>query len=400
MKSASAHIITVNGGSSSVKFALFSSDERPARQLNGLIERVGSPDATLVVIDRDGTTIDRRPLGTADHKQAAEQIADWLARRVGNDDVLGVGHRIVHGGVHLVEHQVVTAQVMSALRDATSLDLAHLPREIPLIEVFQRRFTGVPQIACFDTAFHHPLPRVAKLLPIPRKYDEAGVRRLGFHGLSYTFLMDELGRLGGPDAAGGKVILAHLGSGASMAAVSNGRPIDTTMSFTPTAGLVMGTRSGDLDPGTLLYLMRQEKLTPEQTDAFVNGRCGLLGVSETSADMRDLLRQRDADIRAAEAVELFCYQARKYIGAFAAALDGLDTLVFAGGIGERSPEVRGEICQRLGFLGVKVDAMRNQQSSSVISADDSRVTVRVIPTDEEIVIARSVLQVLRERVGQ
>jgi acetate kinase len=236
------------------------------------------------------------------------------------------------------------------------------------------------------------MPRVAKLLPIPRRYDEAGIRRMGFHGLSYTFLIDELRRLAGDQIANGRVILAHLGSGASMTAMNGGRPIDTSMGFTPTAGLVMGTRPGDLDPGLLLYLMREEKLSPEQMDDFINRQCGLAGVSMTGSDMRNLIARRDSDIRAVEAVDLFCYQARKWIGSFAAAIGGLDTLVFSGGIGEHSPEVREAICRHLEFLGVSIDATRNVKSAGIISKDDNRVVVRVIPTDEEIVIARAILQ--------
>jgi len=269
------------------------------------------------------------------------------------------------------------------------LDLAHLPREIAMIEAFEAHFPSVRQVACFDTAFHRDLPRVAQLLPIPRRYDRAGVRRLGFHGLSYTYLMEELGRLG---ADGGRIVLAHLGSGASMAAVKDGRPVDTSMAFTAMAGLVMGTRCGDLDPGFLVYLMREEKLGADQIDDFISKQCGLLGVSETSPDMHELIGRRTTDTRAAEAVELFCYQARKQIGAYAAALDGLDSLVFAGGIGEHSPEVRSEICLGLGFLGVEIDPDANAANSVLISTSDSRVSVRVIPTDEEIVIARIVLR--------
>ncbi|MDB5296069.1 MAG: acetate kinase [Phycisphaerales bacterium] len=395
-----AHVVTVNGGSSSIKFAVFARGDPPARVMTGLVERIGSPDATLVAtgVDGDGR-VERRPVDVSDHGRAAELVGDWLDGRVDRASLVGVGHRIVHGGPGLVEHQDVTDVVLAELRRARPLDLAHLPRELSLLDAFRARFAGVPQVACFDTAFHRDLPRVARLLPIPRRYDEAGVRRMGFHGLSFTYLMEELGRAAGPGAAEGRVILAHLGSGASMAAVRGGRPVDTTMGFTPTAGLVMGTRPGDLDPGLLTYLMRREGLTPEQADRLINERCGLLGVSGTSSDMRDLVGRRGGDVRAAEAVELFCYQARKFVGGFAAALGGLDTLVFAGGIGERSPEVRDEICRGLGFLGVRLDGARNGGSAPVISADDSRVGVRVIPTDEEVVIARTVFRLHGGRTG-
>jgi acetate kinase len=250
-------------------------------------------------------------------------------------------------------------------------------------------------VACFDTAFHHDLPRVARLLPIPRRYEAQGVRRYGFHGLSYAYLMEELVRLGDPAATKGRVILAHLGNGASLAAVRDGKSIDTSMGFTPTAGLVMSTRSGDLDPGLAPYLARTEQITAKQFYEMVNQQSGLLGVSEISPDMRDLLAQEVADVRAAEAVALFCYQAKKWIGSFAAALGGLDTLVFAGGIGENASLVRARICEGLSFLGVELNETRNAKNAAVISTDASRATVRVMRTDEELMIARSVCRVLK-----
>ena len=277
----------------------------------------------------------------------------------------------------------------------SSVDPDHLPREIELIETFRQRHPKLPQVACFDTAFHQTMPRVAKLLPIPRRFDAKGVQRYGFHGLSYAYLMEELARLGDPAATNGRVILAHLGNGASLAAVRDGKSIDTSMSFTPTAGLVMSTRSGDLDPGLAPYLARTEQMTTEQFYKMVNHESGLLGVSETSSDMRDLLAHEADDVRAAEAVALFCYQAKKWIGSFAAALGGLDTLVFAGGIGENAPLVRARICDGLGFLGIEIEERRNAASEGVISTNASRATVRVIRTDEDLMIARSVRGILK-----
>jgi acetate kinase len=236
------------------------------------------------------------------------------------------------------------------------------------------------------------MPRVAKLLPIPRRFDAKGIQRYGFHGLSYAYLMEELARLGDPAAATGRVILAHLGNGASLAAVRDGKSMDTSMGFTPTAGLVMSTRSGDLDPGLAPYLARTEQMTTPQFYEMVNHRSGLLGVSEISSDMRDLLAQEAGDVRAAEAVALFCYQAKKWIGSFVAALGGLDTLVFAGGIGENSPLVRARICEGLSVLGIELNESRNAQSAGVISTNASRAKVRVLRTDEELMIARSVLR--------
>ena len=319
---------------------------------------------------------------------------DWIEERSGREALTAVGHRVVHGGPKYSKPQRITAEMVEELRRLSPFDPEHLPEEILLTEAFHRRFPDLPQVACFDTAFHHDLPRVARLLPIPRRYEAQGVRRYGFHGLSYAFLMGELARLAGTEAAQARVILAHLGNGASLAAVRDGKSIDTSMSFTPAAGLVMSTRSGDLDPGLISYMARSEQMTAMQFDQMVNLESGLLGVSETSSDLRDLLAQEAGDVRAAEAVALFCYQVKKWIGSFAAALGGLDTLVFAGGIGENAPTVRARICDGLGFLGIELEEKRNAANEGVISAEASRVAVRVIRTDEELMIANSVCRVL------
>ena len=273
-------------------------------------------------------------------------------------------------------------------------DPDHLPGEIAAIEAFRRLDPDLPQVACFDTAFHHDLPRVARIIPIPRRYEAAGVRRYGFHGLSYAYLMEELARVAGERAARGRVILAHLGAGASLAAVRDGRCIETTMSLTATSGLVMGTRCGDLDPEVARFLMRSEGMTLDRFHDLVNHESGLLGVSETSSDFRDLLARQAGDDRAAEAIALFCYRARTALGAMAAALGGLDTLVFAGGIGEHSPEARRLVCAGMEFLGIVLDDRRNAAGAPVISAQDARAVVRVIPTDEEAMIARSAAELI------
>ncbi len=401
-------VLTINGGSSSIKFALYAlpvvarSGDRATteeRLLSGELERIGLANAVLSAKGADGNLPERQPVDAPDHERAAGQLINWLDKRVGLKAVAAVGHRVVHGGTRYTEAHRVTAELVHELKRLSPLDPAHLPGEIALIEVFARRFPGLPQVACFDTAFHHDLPRVAQLLPVPRRYQAAGVRRYGFHGLSYSFLMDELARTAGPDEARGRIILAHLGAGASMAAVREGKCIDTTMAFTPTAGLVMGTRSGDLDPGLLVYLMRSERMDADQIDDLVNRRSGMLGVSEVSPDMRDLLARQASDPRAADAVGLFCYQAKKWIGALAAALGGLDTLVFAGGIGENAPEVRARICANLGFLGLQLDEGRNAANAALISSDASQVRVRVIRTDEELMIARTVCRLFGGRLG-
>lgn len=389
---ASETLLTINGGSSSIKFALFETVSLQ-RILSGRIERIGLANPEFRVKGENPRDNFTQPALASTHEEAVETLTDWIGGRPGGGPA-AIGHRIVHGGPDFAEAVRLTPQVLSRLRQLEPLDPEHLLEETRLAEAFLRRFPGRPQIACFDSAFFHDLPRVAQLLPIPRRYEAKGLRRYGFHGLSYAYLLDALARAAGADAAAGRLVLAHLGNGASLAAVRNGQPIDTTMSLTPTAGIPMGTRSGDLDPGIVGYLGRTEGMNPDRFNRFVNFECGLLGVSETSPDMRDLLKRVRSDARAAEAVELFCYSARKAVGALAAALGGIDTIVFAGGIGENAPEVREGICAGLEFLGVRLDAARNASGAPVISAPGSAVQVRVIPTDEELTIARSVVRVL------
>ncbi|MGB3549717.1 MAG: acetate/propionate family kinase [Candidatus Binatus sp.] len=391
MKPASSHILTINGGSSSIKFALFEAGERLHRALDGSIERIGLPDATFAV---KGSENFSRALAVPNHTVAVNVLMDWLAKRSDRDALTAVGHRVVHGGPKYFEPDRITPEMVEELHHLSPFDPDHMPEEILLTEAFHHRFPDLPQVACFDTAFHHDLPQVARLLPIPRRYEAQGVRRYGFHGLSYAFLVGELARLAGSETAQGRVILAHLGNGASLAAVLDGKSVDTSMSFTPTAGVPMSTRSGDLDPGLVWYLARTENRSAKEFNEMVNFQSGLLGVSETSSDMHDLLEHEAQDVRAAEAVALFCYQVKKWIGAFAAALGGLDTLVFAGGIGENAPAVRARICDGLGFLGIELEEKRNAANEGVISAAAGRVAVRVIHTDEELMIARTVCRVL------
>jgi len=394
MKSDSPRILTINGGSSSIKFALFEAGGSLQRIWEGGVDRIGLSEPTLRVKGVDPGDNFSRPIVAPDHTAAVGALMDWIEERNGRETLTAVGHRVVHGGPKYSDPQRITAEMVEELHRLSPFDPEHLPEEIQLTEAFHRRFPDLPQVACFDTAFHHDLPRVAMVLPIPRRYEAQGVRRYGFHGLSYAFLMGELGRLAGPEAAEGRVILAHLGNGASLAAVHHGKPVDTSMGFTPAAGVPMSTRSGDLDPGLVWYLARAENMSAKRFNEMVNSQSGLLGVSETSSDMRDLLEHETEDVRAAEAVALFCYQVRKWIGAFAAALGGLDTLVFAGGIGENAPAVRARICQGLGFLGIEIEETRNAVNEGVISAAASRATVRVIHTDEELMIARTVCHVL------
>ena len=394
MKPVNPRILTINGGSSSIKFAVFEAGDPLRRILEGGIERIGLPEATFVVKGLNQMDNFSRLVTAPDHTVAVGILMDWIEERSRLDALTAVGHRVVHGGPKYSKPQRITAEMVEELRQLSPFDPEHMPEEILLTEAFHRRFPDLPQVACFDTDFHHDLPRVARLLPIPRRYEAQGVRRYGFHGLSYAFLMRKLARLDGAEAAHGRIILAHLGNGASLAAVRDGKSMDTSMSFTPTAGVPMSTRSGDLDPGLVWYLARTEKMSDKQFNEMVNFQSGLLGVSETSSDMRYLLDHETEDVRAAEAVALFCYQIKKWIGAFAAALGGLDTLVFAGGIGEKAPLVRARSCDGLGFLGVELEEKRNAANEGVISIDASRVTVRVIRTDEELMIAETVCDTL------
>ncbi|MEO7065800.1 MAG: acetate/propionate family kinase [Rhodanobacter sp.] len=399
MASTKQLILTLNGGSSSIKFALFEASAVPQRILGGSIERIGQPQATLKTKGLDPADHESRPMKAPDHTAAVELLMDEIQQRLGRDVMIAVGHRVVQGGPYYSAPQLITDVLIKDVRRLFSFDPEHLPEEIQLIEAVRRRFPELPQVACFDTAFHHDLPRVAQLLAIPRRYEKQGVRRYGFHGLSYEFLLGELAKQVGAEAAQGRIILAHLGSGASLAAVHHGKAVDTSMGFTPSSGLPMGTRSGDIDPGLVGYLAHAEKMSATQLNTMATTQSGLLGVSETSSDMRDLLAAETDDIRAAEAVALFCYQIRKWIGAFAAALGGLDTLVFAGGIGESAPVIRQRICDGLDFLGVELNSQRNAKNASLISADTGRVKVRVINTDEEIVIAKSTARILHLHRG-
>jgi acetate kinase len=385
-------VLTINGGSSSIRFAFYEEGDTPLPQLDGKIDRIGLGGTTFTVTDSSGAPQLQRGLASADHRTAVGVLLDYLEAHPLFSSIKAVGHRIVHGTKHFRPARV-TVKLLDELHRITAYAPEHLPLEIELIEAFSRRHPALLQIVCFDTAFHRSMPRVARLLPIPRRYSAKGVERYGFHGMSYAYLMEELGRLD-PVASKGRVVLAHLGNGASLAAVRDGESVDTSMGFTPASGMMMSTRAGDIDPGLPYYLAHSEHMTGAQIHKMVNHESGLLGISGTSSDMRDLLEQESSNVRAAEAVALFCYQAKKWIGSYAAVLGGIDTLVFAGGIGENAPLVRARICEGLNFLGIELKKSRNVKSAGVISTDAGRVTVRVIRTDEEQMIARSVYRAL------
>lgn len=390
-------LLTINTGSSSLKIALYRlKDATETPELKAEAERIGLPGGWLRLTDARGDTLGERQGDLQDHAAALEVLLEQLRSLKLDRNLAAVGHRVVHGGDRYREPRRITAEVIAALRELVQIDPDHLPQALAAIEAVERAYPTVSQVACFDTAFHHRMPPVARLYALPRRLAEKGVVRYGFHGLSYEYVMGELRALD-RDGADGRVVVAHLGNGASMAAVRGGVGVDTTMGFTPTGGLVMGTRSGDLDPGVLLHLLLSRGLEPDALDALVNREAGLLGVSETSADMRDLLEREAEDPRAAEAITLFCYSAKKFLGALVAALGGLDVLVFTGGIGEHAAPVRWRICEDLEFLGIRLDPHRNAAHAPIISRDGGPVTVRVVRTDEDLMIARHTRQLVSRK---
>ncbi len=382
-------ILTINGGSSSIKFALYEQGNQPEKIFSGQIGRINSPDAEFMLKDVKSAEKQTELIKAKDYSSTILWLVNRLEKQVDFDLIAAVGHRIVHGMQH-TKPVLITAELLEELKQIIPYDPDHLPNEIKLIEAFQKQLPETAQFACFDTAFHQTMPRVAKQLPVPRRFEKSGIQRYGFHGLSYQYLMQELEKQTGKEAANGRVILAHLGNGASLAAVYQGKSIDTSMGFTPAGGLPMSSRSGDLDPGVCWLMVQTENLSPAQFNHLINHESGLLGISETSGDMEILLQQEGIDLRSAEAVNLFCYQVKKWIGAFAAALGGVDTLVFAGGIGENAPIIRARICEGLSFLGIELDEKRNNENAAIISGDKRSIPVRVIATDEEWMIAKIV----------
>ena len=385
-----SYILAVNAGSSSIKLAVFSAPDTQ-KVLEVAVENIGQQAARLV------TEGEATPLAAGDHSEAAAQLIDWLKPRLANRRVVAVGHRIVHGGPAFYETQPATPDTLAALHKLSAFSPEHLPVELRLVHDMQTALPEARQILCFDTAFHHDLPARAQLLPVPRRFTQQGVRRYGFHGLSYAYIVEELRRVEGQAAAAGKVVIAHLGSGVSLAALQGGRSIDTTMSMTPASGVPMSTRSGDLDPGLMAYLAETQGYTPAQLRHMANFESGLLGMSGTTADMKQLLETAGSDPHAKEAVDVFCYNITKTVGAFAAALGGLHTLVFTGGMGENAPKIRSQVCQGLEFLGVILDDGRNQAGERLISQDGSGVGVHVIHTDEATTIARETINLLNKK---
>ena len=387
-----SRILTINSGSSSLKCALYDAEAREEEPLfSAILERIGLSGGLFAARSGERLLVSESP-ELPDHAAALRVLFAWM--RSAGHTFEAAGHRIVHGGQRHTHPELVTPELMTSLQELTPLAPNHLPHEIAAIRAVVQAHALLPQVACFDTAFHACRPEIATRLPLPRRLTQEGILRYGFHGLSYEYVMEKLGRIAGRDAAAGRVIIAHLGNGASMAAVRNGRCMDTTMGLTPTGGLMMSTRAGDIDPGVIFHLMDAKGLQPAQVKDIFNHESGLLGVSGISSDVKDLLEREAACSNAREAIDLFCYTARKHLGALAAVIGGLDTLVFTGGIGENAAAVRERICTALEHLGVHLDAERNLRNEGVISAADSPAAVRVMRTNEAWVIARHTHAVL------
>jgi acetate kinase len=383
----------MNRGSSTLKSVLYEAGNHDDLLLSMTIDQAGVSGGRLNIADPRGTTLLDSPVDSGNADAALEVMLAWLGEHGFLSRLVAAGHRLVHGGSQYRDPQRITPEFLHQIEQLVPLDPDHMPAAIRGIQFLSRKFPQLPQVACFDTAFHSSLPKVARMYALPRRFYDQGILRYGFHGLSYEYVMLELHAVEG-GLANGRVIIAHLGSGASMVAVKDGKSVDTSMGFTPLEGLVMGTRSGDVDPGVLLYLLEHKKMSAKAANTVVNKESGLLGVSGTSADMRVLLGKIQQDGRAGEALDLFCYRAKKYIGAYAAVLGGVDILVFAGGIGEHAPIVRKGICDGLDFLGIRLDSAANEANAAVISPAEGRVRVRIIKTNEDLMIVRHVLSVM------
>jgi acetate kinase len=386
-------ILALNTGSSSIKFALYETGEGEVLLCTGSLTRIGQKKGAFSAKDGQGSSLASESVSLPDHDAACAWLFSWVLKQGEAYRPDAIGHRMVHGGPRYSSPQVVSPELIASLEELVPYAPEHLPQALKAVSQAAKLFPGTLQVTCFDTSFHSSMPSVARFYPLPESIRSEGVQRYGFHGLSYEYLLGELERQGGRDVAQGRIIFAHLGHGASMAAVKEGRSIDTTMGFSPAGGLVMSTRTGDLDPGVILFLLQQEKMSAAEIKEMVNRQSGLLGISGISDDMQALLSM-EQNLKAREAVDMFCYRAKMALGSYAAVMGGVDTLVFSGGIGEHAAEIRRRICEGLGFLGIAVESSRNVVSSPVISPDGSAVTVRVIATNEELMIVRHTLAIL------
>ena len=380
-------ILTLNAGSSSLKFALFTAASQPKRLWSGAIDRIGMPNTHYQLSDARHTVVVDEPGHLGDHDMALTRLLGAIESLPGGLDLVAVGHRVVHGGPDCDCPKRVTPALLARLRRLTPLAPLHMPPNLAGIDAVRKTRPDLLQVTCFDTSFHHDLPHLARMTPLPRAYADDGIRRYGFHGLSYEYITETL-RQDGVDTDAERIIIAHLGNGASMAALRGGEPVETSMGFSTLAGLPMGTRTGDLDPGIILFLMQEKGMSVDDIADLLYHQSGLLGVSGLSRNMQDLLSSHEAP--AAEAVDYFCYQAKLHLARLTGALGGLNRLVFTGGIGENSAEIRGRICAGLGYLGIEVESGANKAGQTVISKSGTRVIVEARATDEEKMIARHV----------
>jgi acetate kinase len=381
-------ILTINSGSSSLKFALYQMADSEELFFTGSFSEIGEGNGLFQVKNNRNQTVVRRNPDLPDHHTALQTFSEWLKEDYPEHSLTAIGHRIVHGGKDYTKPEFITGKLTSALNQLIPFAPDHLPHQIKAIESFHKIYPEIKQIACFDTSFHSGMPKIAKMFAVTRDLFRQGVQRYGFHGLSYEYILSELERIEGKSSTKGRLIIAHLGNGASMAAVKDGVSIDTTMGFTPAGGMMMSSRSGDLDPGILIYLLKEKHLDISRLNDLINQKSGLIGISGVSSDMKILLNKQENNPLAAEAITLFCYQARKFIGALSAVLGGIDELIFTGGIGENAPEIRAQICNELAYLGISVDEASNNRNAPVISKKEKPVIVRVIKTNEELMIAR------------
>jgi acetate kinase len=394
------NILSINSESSSLKCGLFRMSDKPASVYMARASGIGSDeDSRLTIENNSGKTIVDKAAKFPDHSAALDVILSWLKETRPDMPIDVIGHRLVHGGSEYIRPQVITPDIEEHLHKLIPLAPDHLPRELDALDKLRRLFPETTQVACFDTTFHRNMPRVARIYPLPRNMFEHGIMRYGFHGLSYEYILQKLEDVAGNKIAEQKVIIAHLGSGASMVAVEDGQSIDTTMGFTPAGGLVMSTRTGDLDPGIFPHLLMHKKWPASAINEMINQKSGLLGVSGISASMKDLVAKEESEPEAREAIELFCYQATKFLGALIAVLGGLNTLVFTGGIGEKSAEIRQRICRTMAYAGIELNHDANSDNAEIISANNSRVTVRVMETNEEYMVALHAGSLVRGRTG-
>jgi acetate kinase len=390
-------LLTINSGSSSLKFSLYHIGRSENLEFSGSLERIGLRPGLFHIKDAEGRTLHEQHPLLPDHDSAIRILFEWMQNMAPGQGLDAVGHRVVHGGRQYSRPHLITPKLIEAMKEYIPLAPEHLPHEIKAIQALAKAYPDLKQVVCFDTAFHLTMPAIARMYALPRYLWRQGLERYGFHGLSYEYIMQELKSEAGPKAAEGRIVIAHLGNGASMVAVRQGKSVETTMGFTPAGGLVMGTRSGDLDPGVILYLLEEKRMKASAVNEMINHRSGLLAVSGISSSMKDLLDEESGKPHAAEAIDLFCYQAKKYLGALVCVLGGLDTLIFTGGIGENAPSIRQRTCLNMEFMGIHLDSRLNDANAPVISPKKSPVTVRVMKTSEELMIARHTYNLVRKK---